>query len=266
MSDIRKGFEEPFSAMDIHFRIQNEPKDFEVDKPRCSVFAYITSRGLQKRLTDVVGIQGWKMDYREIQIKESFCDTHHYNYKYSKIEDKKSERVNGGVICRIAIKFGDEWIHREGGSDLTRFEPLKGGLSQSEKRAGVPWGIGAYLYDLETMWTITAISKFAPEKYGWKREYKAKTRDTSAVTWWWKIPTLPNWALSKNEKVGPYNTILAEIRKSIPSDQETSKMFWSEVTELYQPEYSLKTIISCRGHEILKKIEGKEFAFQKGKA
>lgn len=84
--------------------------------------AYIDARDVMKRLDDVLGAD-------------------RYQTKYVPID--------GGFVCELSIKFGDEWITRSDGANNTKVEPVKGGISSALKRAANAWGIGRYLYYLD---------------------------------------------------------------------------------------------------------------------
>ena len=87
--------------------------------------AYIDARAVQERLDQVCGPEGWQDEYRPTQ---------------------------GGFICRLSIRCGEDWIAKEDGADVSAIEPTKGGISDSFKRVAVKWGIGRYLYDLPSVW------------------------------------------------------------------------------------------------------------------
>lgn len=88
--------------------------------------AYVTNRAIMDRLDDVCGPEKWRNEYRE--------------------------GPDGGVLCGISIRVGDEWITKWDGAENTDIEPVKGGLSSSMRRAAVQWGIGRYLYELPQQW------------------------------------------------------------------------------------------------------------------
>lgn len=120
-----------------------------VDKTKALAMAYIDSRAVMNRLDDVVGPQNWKDDYKA--------------------------GPDGGVLCGISIRFGDEWITKWDGGENSDFEAVKGGLSDAFKRAAVKWGIGRYLYDVPSQWV--------------ECEQRGKTTVLKGK------PTLPQWAL-----------------------------------------------------------------------
>ena len=85
--------------------------------------AYVDARIVMKRLDDVVGIANWKDEYVHIEGQ--------------------------GMICRLSVKIGDEWITKSDGASYTKIEPVKGAVSDSLKRAAAKFGIGRYLYYLD---------------------------------------------------------------------------------------------------------------------
>lgn len=121
----------PFNDADIEWRLQwtNEEKTGGRAVP------YVTNRAIQHRLDSVVGIQNWKNEYVPWHT-----------------DGKKASQ-----ICGISIYFAErcEWITKYDGAEDSDIEPVKGGLSDSMKRAAVQWGIGRYLYSMNTVWVKT---------------------------------------------------------------------------------------------------------------
>ena len=72
------------------------------------------------------------------------------------MNDFKPWHSNGkkeAQLCGIAIYFeGRGFITKWDGAEDSDIEAVKGGLSDSMKRAAVQWGIGRVLYDLNTVW------------------------------------------------------------------------------------------------------------------
>lgn len=100
--------------------------------------AYITERMAAIRLDEVVGPENWRCRYRV-------------------------ERLANGtdsVICTLEIKFGEEWVPKEGAGGFKGMteknragetvedeeNTAKTGYSDSFKRAASAWGVGRYLY------------------------------------------------------------------------------------------------------------------------
>lgn len=115
----------PFPETDITWRIQHAGK--KNGKLWARVLAYVTNRAIMERLDQVVGPGNWQNQFREWQ--------------------------GTAQLCGISIHIADEWVTKWDGAGQTDIESIKGGLSDSMKRAAVQWGIGRYLYNMpKTIW------------------------------------------------------------------------------------------------------------------
>lgn len=152
---IRQALAASFHPEDIEWRVQSSGKNNGQIWAR--VFAYVTSRAIQDRLDEVLGIGGWQTDFRE--------------------------GPGGGVICRLSVLIDGQWVCKEDGAENTDIEKVKGGLSGAIKRAAVHVGIGRYLYKLDADYALISD----------KGAYRDKTKDG---TWFrWTPPALPSWAV-----------------------------------------------------------------------
>lgn len=129
------------------------------------VLPYVTNRAIQSRLDAVCGPSNWRNEFREWQVGK-----------------------RQGVLCGISIRINGEWVTKWDGAENTEFEAVKGGLSDAMKRAGVQWGIGRYLYDLDESFAVVHengmhYANGVDRVTG--REYKFR----------WNPPELPAWAL-----------------------------------------------------------------------
>ena len=121
---IREELARPFAPEDLEWRIQVTSKD----KTSGLAIPYVTNRAIQDRLDEVVGPENWYNDYRPW----------HGNGK------------KDAQICGISIYFeGKGFITKWDGAEDSDIEPIKGGLSDSMKRAAVQWGIGRVLYKMD---------------------------------------------------------------------------------------------------------------------
>lgn len=155
----------PYPAEDIEWRVQ-QAGGFD-KKPWALVLAYVTNRAIMQRLDDVLGPDNWRNQF--------------------------DNAPGGGVMCGIGIRSGDEWITKWDGADKTDIEATKGGLSNSMKRAAVQWGIGRYLYQLES--NFVNLKEGKPENMaGWSRHYE---KPPVKKSFYWQHPKLPEWALPK---------------------------------------------------------------------
>ncbi len=158
-----KKLKEPFPETDIEWRVSRSGE--KNGNVWCMVLAYIDNRAIMDRLDDVCGPPNWRNEY--------------------------TSAPEGGILCGISIKCGDEWITKWDGAENTNVEAIKGGLSGAMKRAGVQWGIGRYLYNLTENFGKVSDNgrlKGTVNSNGSKKYYK------------WNPPPLPEWALPATTK------------------------------------------------------------------
>lgn len=139
--DIQAKLLEPFDPMDIEWRIQQS--GLSKGKKWAMVLAYVTNRAIMERLDDVFGIEGWQNEYQFMPDGGVVCGL------------KCRVMLTGSTVATYQGKpvksdTSYEWITKYDGADKTAIEATKGGLSNAMKRAGVQWGIGRYLYRLDT--------------------------------------------------------------------------------------------------------------------
>ena len=115
----------PFAPEDLEWRLQ---KAEESGKWGIAV-PYVTNRAIMGRLDDVVGPENWCNEFRPWHG-----------------DGKKQAQ-----LCGISIRFGDAFLTKWDGAEDSDIEPIKGGLSDSMKRAAVQWGIGRVLYNMGTV-------------------------------------------------------------------------------------------------------------------
>ncbi len=124
---IQRELARPFAPEDLEWRLQ---KTLE-DKLRGIAVPYVTNRAIQARLDDVVGPDGWYNEYKP----------------WHRSGQKEAQ------ICGISIYFPEKgFITKWDGAEDSDIEPVKGGLSDSMKRAAVQWGIGRVLYGMDVVW------------------------------------------------------------------------------------------------------------------
>jgi hypothetical protein len=183
MDDLLNLLSKPFSANQIHWRVGSTTKD----NKRGMALAYLDARDVMDRLDAVVG-NNWSDSYQE---------------------------VAGRVVCSITING----VTRSDGAGDTQVEAEKGGLSDAFKRAAVKYGIGRYLYRLDSEWVAL----------------DSKRRIV-------KPPTLPDWALpDDNTPLTPTDVqnILDGDPKDIPFDQLQKDDAKIEETKLSQTQADL---------------------------
>lgn len=179
IAEIQQKLAEPFKVEEVEWRVIRAWRSQNNDgKMWAKVAPYVDSRTVMNRFDEVLGIDNWEDDYKEI---------HH------------------GTLCSISIHFPNgKTITKRDGADLTNIEPIKGGLSGALKRAAVHWGVGRYLYDLEE-----ELVEIIPNTKQGKYYINDKNQN---VTGRWNPPELPDWAIPKgsnqrnNPPVQPVNT------------------------------------------------------------
>ena len=115
----------PFAPEDLEWRLQKvvEAKELGIAVP------YVTNRAIMSRLDDVVGPENWYNDFKP----------------WHGAGGKEAQ------LCGISIRYGDGFITKWDGAEDSDIEPVKGGLSDSMKRAAVQWGIGRVLYNMDVV-------------------------------------------------------------------------------------------------------------------
>lgn len=161
----------PFEAEDIEWKpqtagIKGDGKAYVLAVP------YITNRAIQKKLDEVFGVFGWENAYKAT-------------------EDGK------GYLCGITVINGDKRVTRWDGAENTHIEPLKGGLSNSMKRAAVQFGIGRYLYQLPEFWAQCVPTDKSYPHDGYQYIIKKNKNNNLNKNIAWKDPVLPEWAQPK---------------------------------------------------------------------
>ena len=159
MSNLMEQLKRPFEADEIEWRVQQTGE--KNGKYWAMVLAYVTNRAIMDRLDEVFGVGGWKNEFLPTPSMD-------------------------GVMCGISAKIDGEWVTKYDGAENTQVEAVKGGLSSAMKRTAVQFGIGRYLYHLESTFA-TVIAD---------RQKGSKSAKTKNNIWFnWLPPELPPFAL-----------------------------------------------------------------------
>lgn len=168
--EMMREFQKPFAANEVEWRVQR--CGVSNGKPWAFVLCYLTNRAIQNRLDEVAGLANWRNEFTKWGEKST--------------------------LCGISIRIGGEWITKYDGASETDIEAVKGGFSDSMKRAAVQWGMGRYLYNLTENFAICSFERQnGPE---WNRA----TAD--GKPFYWKAPALPDWALPGHSDGGKAQT------------------------------------------------------------
>lgn len=184
MNNLIERLAEPFALEDIEWRVGST----NGDKSKGMALPYITARALMNRLDSLLGPENWRDEY--IQIP-------------------------GGFLCGLSIRIDNDWITKWDGGGDSDIEPIKGGLSDAFKRAGVKWGLGRYLYNIPIQWV-----PIEPMGRSWKLS---------------KTPQLPDWALPvktqeetkvyKGEEAKPISELRTSSQNESNSNESTKYVF-----------------------------------------
>ena len=120
----------PFAAEEIDWRIGSTNQD----KTKGMALAYLDARAVMDRLDTVCGPAGWQ------------C-----NYLFG---------TGSSVVCNLGVFMDGVWVWKADGAGATDVEGEKGALSDALKRAAVRFGVGRYLYELQSPWVaITQMGR-----------------------------------------------------------------------------------------------------------
>lgn len=207
MSDAREELmrllQAPFEEDEIEWRVSTTIKKETPDEMSLYV-PYITNRAIQNRLDEVFGVSGWSNEFKELR------------------DGNKLE----GFMCGITARFYDDAIKQTfeitkwDASGVSNIESIKGGVSDSMKRAAVQFGIGRYLYTCDGIWCKT-------EKIGKKN-------------------LEPNKLKLNYQKDAPDDT--DEIVRKINSCQtlDEMKQMWTFITKTKRSDKSMERISSAK--------------------
>jgi len=146
LQKIRELLSEPFDADEIKWRVTATSTNQGKHGPqkRGQLVAYADQRAYTDRLNDVFGEWGWTRSY-DVQVAQ--------NFERRAPGDKTRTAVAAKVVvvCKVTVcgfgshtGVGEEWADDQNAA--TRAE------AQAFKRACACFGLGRYLYDLDTVW------------------------------------------------------------------------------------------------------------------
>lgn len=119
---LQQKLECPLPPSRVSWRIGRK----SADKRKAQLLAYIDARDVMEVLDRAVGFENWQCRY-------TLAD-------------------GGLLVCEIGLRINGEWIWRANGAGDTAVEAEKGKCSDAFKRAAVLWGVGRYLYGLDSPW------------------------------------------------------------------------------------------------------------------
>ncbi len=163
---------EPFHHSELEWRIGHGAIGSD-GKPWAIALPYVTNRCVQKRLDAVVLPENWRTEFHPVRLGD--------------------EKNRQGFMCTLYIRIDGEWIGKTDGASCTGVEPIKGGISDAQKRAAAEWGVGRYLYWLPDMWAN--FTKERQGKYTCLLKKNPKDKNERPQRFWWNPPRITeNWA------------------------------------------------------------------------
>ncbi|PGM89426.1 Rad52/Rad22 family DNA repair protein [Bacillus cereus] len=121
MTNMMEGLQAEFPFEQLGWKIthtfESQGKFFAYVAP------FVNARAIQDRFDEVFGIDKWQVSY-----------------------EKWGENA---TKCTISVFLNERWISKEDGSEESDYSSVKGGFSNSLKRAAVLWGVGRYLYNIK---------------------------------------------------------------------------------------------------------------------
>lgn len=127
MDNILRQLKNPFPVHLLSYRIGAKTKN----KDKAIPLFYVTSRDIQKRLDDILGMENWKKE------TEIICCGN----------DLVAAKTTLSIKC-----LDGSWISKDGVGEPTKIAKPLGAESQSFKRAAAAFGIGRYLYFVHIGW------------------------------------------------------------------------------------------------------------------
>lgn len=188
------GLNAAFAPDELEWRIQQS--GIKNGRPWAKCLVYVTARAIFNRLDSCVGPENWCLTeptpvYAQSALyKGTKYNKTTYSFNVKELDDPEMQEVPNtllGFTMGISIRINGEWVTRYDGADVTDFEPFKGGISSAIKRAGVPWGIGRYLYTFDEGW-----ANFGPEAKDSKLSAAIYNKDSSRTEYHnWLPPEIP---------------------------------------------------------------------------
>lgn len=145
-----KEFVKPLKKEEIEWKIQSAKEQQTIIVP------YVTSICLQERLDKCFGPHNWRTETKLIE-----------GHPYQALDKYKNEIIKfaqRGFQTTLSILVDGQWIGKTDVADNTDIEPLKGGMSNSLKRAARQWGISRELTNSPTL-AIPGKLKFLSEEH-----------------------------------------------------------------------------------------------------
>jgi hypothetical protein len=199
-----KALAAPFPPEEVSWRLGSVSKE----KMRGMALAYLDARNVMDRLDAVCGPELWQATY---------------------------PHANAKTVCSIGILCGDHWVWKTNGAGDSDIEAEKGAMSDAFKRAAVLWGVGRYLYMLESPWIeveeIGKTGKFRIVRGAYKELDMILRRFNQALL----NPPQPNgMSQAKDDIAGMQNRGEQPVTEMKTHSRQAAEKFYSETLEQWQ--------------------------------
>lgn len=216
LADLKK----PFDPERVSWRVGSTTQD----KSKGMMLAYVDARDVQDRLDEVCGAENWQCRYS--------------------LQDKTT-------ICEIAVKVGENWVWKADGAGATDVEAEKGQLSDSFKRAAVKWGIGRYLYDVDSPWVeVEAAGRSVKMKASEKPKLLAALRRVGHPAAPKAEPASTNTPPAKtpaSEPPKPSGEVFEEdVPRPIPTEGKTTGEWGKELIGKFKDAPDMATLMAWK--------------------
>lgn len=184
----------PFAPEEIDWRVGSTSQD----KTKGMALAYLDARAVMDRLDSVCGPDAWQCNYV----------------------------VSGPLaVCNIGMKMPEgEWIWKADGAGASDIEAEKGMLSDALKRAAVRWGVGRYLYQMDSPWVALEAAGRSYRIPDGERKKLDEVHERAAQKVGWGGPT----------DVATYRFLLRIVTETVtqPSDVEAFRQKYKSMFPL----------------------------------
>ena len=162
----------PFPAQEIQWKVQSVSRD----RRRALVLAYLDARAIMDRLDAIVGPAGWTDSYEVYPVAET------------------GNQQLARAKCSLTILGITKEDVGESSMTTDQASSVKAAVSDALKRAAVKFGVGRYLYRLDSTWVDYDDTKKAPLETPALPAWALPTEEPRAVPLPDRLPVLPNRA------------------------------------------------------------------------
>ena len=134
--EVQAKLSAPFKPEQVSWRVQGKANQ----NGQAQALAYIDARDVQDRLDEAVGAENWSFNWEPVAVVNGEL------------------KVAKGTLTIYGVSKSDV-------GDASNFEGTKGTISDALKRAAVMWGVGRYLYAVESPWVKVQGSRIAESEW-----------------------------------------------------------------------------------------------------